>query len=59
MPNNKEDFLAYLKEASEQVNKWPTWKKSGLTDAATSTQSSSSTVVRGHNAVKSGKPHVA
>ncbi|MDG0803320.1 hypothetical protein [Pectobacterium polaris] len=28
--NNKEEFLAYLKQASQTVEKWPDWKKSGL-----------------------------
>ncbi|RQN05723.1 hypothetical protein [Pantoea ananatis] len=28
--NDKEEFLAFLKQASATVDKWPAWKKSGL-----------------------------
>ncbi|WP_167458024.1 hypothetical protein [Rahnella woolbedingensis] len=55
---NKEEFLAYLKEASEQVNKWPTWKKSGLSDTG-SARSSSPSVVQGRSSAKSGKTRLA
>lgn len=26
----KEEFIAYLKQNSEEVDKWPEWKKTGL-----------------------------
>ncbi|SQI44072.1 Uncharacterised protein [Leminorella richardii] len=33
--NDREEFLAYLKQVSEMVEKWPAWKKSGLNAPAT------------------------
>ncbi|CNH57606.1 Uncharacterised protein [Yersinia enterocolitica] len=55
---NKEEFLAYLKEASEQVNTWPTWKKSGLSDTSTG-QAVTSPPVHEHKAAKSVKQQLA
>lgn len=28
--NDKEEFFAFLKQASATIDKWPAWKKSGL-----------------------------